>query len=113
MLRIISQHLAHFFLCESHHLVEVIVKRVVGADIEAAGEVIKGYGTDTGDEDTLDARISALLYCIEECAQVASAVSLALIFIKTCGIRKDMIGEVVILVDEEIYFCIRFACFSV
>ena len=104
MLRIVSQHLSHFFLSESHHLVKAVGKWVISAYVETAGEVVEGYGTDTGYEDTLDGGISACLNGIKECAQVACAVRLALVFIKAGGIREDMIGEVVILVDEEIYF---------
>ena len=104
MLAIVCQHLAHLLLCKAHHLVEAVGQRIVRADVESACEVIEGYWTYTCDEYTLDGRVCSCLYGVEECAQVACAVSLALIFVKTCGIGEDMIGEVVILVDEEIDF---------
>ena len=59
MLAVAGEYLSHFSLRESHHLVESVVQRIVGTDIEAAGEVVERHGTDTGDEDTLDTRISA------------------------------------------------------
>ena len=59
LLRIIGQHLAHFLLCESYHLVEAEGKGVVGADVESAREVIEGHGTYSCDEDSLDRRIGA------------------------------------------------------
>ena len=40
------------------------------------------------------------LYGVEECTQIASAMCLLTVFFFTRGIREDVVGEVVILVDE-------------
>ena len=104
VLAVVGKHLSHFSLGESHHLVETIVQGIVGADVEATGEVVERYRTDTRDEDTLDTRISARLDGVEEGTQVARTVRLSLVFIQTGGIGEDVVGEVVVLVNEEINF---------
>ena len=110
---IVGQHLAHFLLRKAHHLVETICEGVVRADIESAGEVIEGDGADPGDEDTLDSGVRSCLDRVEERAQITRAVRLSLVFIQTGGIGEDVVGEVVVFIDEEVYFRIRLACFPI
>ena len=113
VLAVVGEHLSHFSLRESNHLVETVVQGIVGADVEAAGEVVECHGTDTRDEDTLDTRISARLDGVEEGTQVARTVRLSLVFIQTGGIGEDVVGEVVVLVNEEINLCICLARFPI
>ena len=54
LLLIIRQHLAHFLLGESYHLVEAEGKGVVGADIESACEIIEDHRAYSCDKDTLN-----------------------------------------------------------
>ena len=102
LLRIVRQHLAHLLLGEAYHLVEGVREGVVRSDIESAREVVEGHGAHASDEDALDGRICTSLYRVEESAQVACAVCLALVFVETRRVREDMVGEMVIFVDEEV-----------
>ena len=104
LLGVVSEHVAHLVLCEAHHLVESVCKRIIGADVESAGEVIEGHRADTCDEYALNGRVCACLDGVKECAQVACAVSLPLVFFEARGIGEDMVGEVVVFVYEEVYF---------
>ena len=101
---IISQHFAHFFFGEPHHLVKLGGKWVVRADVEATRQVIHRYGAYTGDETTLYAGISSCLHLIEESTQITFAMRFISVAVQAFGIRKDGVGEVVVFVDEEIHF---------
>ena len=100
---IIGQHLAHFPLCESHHLVKFRREGVVGAYIEAAGEVVHRHGTYSCDKTALDAGIGSRLHLVEEGAQVTFAVRLIGVTVQAFGVSENSICEVVVLIDKEIH----------
>ena len=99
---VVGQHLAHFLFGEAYHLVEAVGEGIVSADVESARKVVKRHGTYACDENTFDGWVSARLYGVEECAQIACAMCLLTVFFFTRGIREYVVGEMVILVDEEI-----------
>ena len=101
--RIVGQHLAHFLFREAHQLVKLRCEGVVGADVEAAGEVVHRHGAYSCDETTLDAGISPCFYFIEESAQVAFTVRFVGVAVQAFGVGEDGVGEVVVFVDEEIH----------
>ena len=71
--RIIGQHSAHFFFRKAYHFIKLGRERIVGADIEAAGEVVHRHRADSGNETTLDAGIGSGFYFIEEGTQIPFA----------------------------------------
>ena len=102
---IIGQHLSHFLLRESHHLVELLRERVVSADIESAGEIVHRNGTDTCDG------IGPCFYLVEKSTQIAFAMCLVGVVAQTLRIGEDSVGEVVIFVDEKINSLTGFVAF--
>lgn len=74
--RIISQHFANFVFGEPHHFVESWREGVVGANIEATGQVIHCYGADTSDKTAFDAGICSGFYFVEEGTQITFFVCL-------------------------------------
>ena len=100
---IVSQHFAYFLFRKSHHLVEVRCEGVVGAYIEAAGEVVHRHGTYAGDKTTLDTGIGSRLHLVEEGAPVTFAVRLIGVTVQAFGVSENSIGEVVVLIDKEIH----------
>ena len=104
---IIGQHLSHFLLRESHHLVELLCEGIVGTNVEAAGEVVHRNRADAGDETALDAGIDSCFHLVEEGAQISFAMCLVGVTMQTLRISEDGIGKVVVLIDEEINFTVR------
>mgnify|MGYP000740172672 len=98
---IIRQHLAHVLFRESGQLVEFGGEGVVGADVESAGQVVHRYGAYTGDETPLDGGVGTRLHGVEEAAQIARTVRFALVAVQAGGFGQYLVGEVVVLVDEE------------
>ena len=39
---VILQHIPYIFFCESCHFIELWIQRVIGADVESAGQVVHG-----------------------------------------------------------------------
>ena len=105
--RIIGQHFAYFLFRETHHLIEIRCERVVGADVESAGQIVHDHGTYTGDEATLDTGVGSCFHLVEEGAQIAFAMCLVGVTMQTLRIGEDGIGKVVVLIDEEINFTVR------
>ena len=56
----------------------------------------------TGDEATLDAGVSSRFHFVEESTQVTFAMRFVGIAVQAFGVGEDGVGEVVVLVDEEI-----------
>ena len=73
---IVCQHFAHFLFRKAHHCVKFRRKGIVCPDIETTGQVIHRYGTDSGDEAALDARVGSGFHLIEESAQITFLVCL-------------------------------------
>lgn len=51
---VILQHIPYIFFCESCHFIELWIQRVIGADVESAGQVIHGNRTHSRYKTTLD-----------------------------------------------------------
>ena len=99
---VVGEHLAHLLFGEAHHLVELWREGVVGADVESRGEVVHRDGADAGDEAASDAGVGTGLHLVEEGAQVAFAVGLVGVAHQAFGAGEDGVGEVIVLVDEEV-----------
>ena len=99
---IIGQHSAHFFFRKAYHFIKLGRERVVGADIEAAGEVVHGYRNYSSNETTLDAGIGSGFYFIEEGTQITFAMRFVSITSHSLSIREDSISKVVVFINEEI-----------
>ena len=99
---IIAEHLSHFFLRKTSHLVELWCQRVVGTDIETTRQVVHGDRTDTGDKDSSKGSSCRTLDGVEELAKITLAMGLLAITLQVLLVGKDIVGEVVVLIDEEI-----------
>ena len=73
---VILQHIPYIFFCESCHFIELWIQRVIGADVESAGQIVHDHGTYTGDEATLDTGVGSCFHLVEEGAQIAFAMCL-------------------------------------
>ena len=100
--RIVSQHFAHFLFSESHHFVKFGCKRIIGADIESASQIVHRHGADARYETTLDTGISTCFYLVEESAEITFAMCFVGITIQAFGVGKYGIGEVVVLINKKI-----------
>ena len=65
---VILQHIPYIFFCESCHFIELWIQRVIGADVESAGQVVQGDGADAGHEDALEHAFEFLEYFTVESA---------------------------------------------
>lgn len=74
--RIVGQHLTYFFLRKSRHLVKLGAQGIVGADVEATGQIIHRHRTDTCYENTLQGCTCSRLHRIKEETQIAFAMRL-------------------------------------
>ncbi len=99
---IILQHLPHLLLRETSHLIELWSQGVVSADIKATRQVIHRDRTNTRYENSAKRTARSSLDGIEEFAQISLAMCLVTIAIHIVFVGKYHIGEVVVLVDEEI-----------
>ena len=101
---VILQHGAQFRFGEAHKAVEQRRGGDVGSDIEAARHVVQRDGAYAGDEHAFQCHVVARgeeLEHVEEVSEEAFAVGgLAILVFAEGG--KDGIGEVVVLVDEEV-----------
>ena len=106
------QQARHFRLGEADHLVEIRLQADVGADVEAAGDVVHGHRQHAGDEQALDAATAAVgagLEGGEEVAEEAAAVGGGLVRLGTVLRRLD-VGEAVVLVDQHVQRDVVTAC---
>ena len=101
-IRVISEHLSYFLLGEARHLIELWSERVVGADVEATCQVVHCYRADACNEDTSQCRACRPLDGVEEKTEIALAMCLVAVTLQVFLVGKDVVGEVVVLVDEEI-----------
>ena len=99
---IIAQHLAHFLLRETCHLVEFRSQGIVGANVETTRQVVHRDRADTRHEDSSQGSARSSLDGVEETAQISLAVRLLAIAVQVLLIGENHIGEVVVLVDKEI-----------
>ena len=100
--RIVGQHLPHFFLRKSRHLVKLGAQGIVGADVETTGQIIHRHRTDTCYENTLQGCTCSRLHRIKEETQIAFAMRLLAITGHILRLSKDLIGKMVVLIYEEI-----------
>ena len=101
-LTIIVEHLTYFLLGEAHHGIELAMHGVVGADIKSAGEVIHRHGAHTGDEGSTNGTTATALHYVKKLAEGSRTMSLRLVGLFDGRIGQNVIGEVVVLVDEEV-----------
>ena len=104
MVAVILQHGAQLRFGEAYQRVEQRRGGDVGSDIETTRHVIQRDGAYTGDEHTFQCHAvagSEELEHVEEVAEEAFAVGGLTIRILSEG-GKDGIGEVVVLVDDEV-----------
>ena len=95
---------APHFRREAEDLVEVGFQADVGADVEAAGDVVHGHRRDAGDEQALQTAAGAFGAALEgreEVAVEATAVREGVVRFGAV-MRQDGVGEVVVLVDEHV-----------
>ena len=85
---IIIQHCAHLFFVESGHFIKFRRERIIGSDIESAGEIVHCDGADTCHEATFDSGVRACFHRIEEAAQITGSVCLALVSSRQAGSDK-------------------------
>ena len=96
------QHAPHLVLGETEHLVELGPEAQVGADVEAARDVVHGHRRDTRDEQPLHAAVlRARLERREEAAVEAAAVGERVVRLRS-NASEDRVGEVVVLVDQDV-----------
>ena len=87
---------------KTEHLVERGLQAQVGADVEAAGDVVHGDRRDPGDEQPLHAAVlRTRLEGGEEVAIEAAAVGKRVVGVRPL-VRQDRVGEVVVLVDQDV-----------
>ena len=94
----------HLRLGEADHLVEVPLQADVGADVEAAGDVVHGDRRHAGDKQALQtaaAAVRAGLQGGEEVAVEAAAVGEGVVRLGAVVGEHD-VGEVVVLVDQHV-----------
>ena len=89
---------------KSSHFIESWIQRVVGANIEAAGQVVHRHGTHACHKDSSETVDRGILDCIEELAEITLAMCLFQVSALMSLVGKNLIGEVVVLIDEEIDF---------
>ena len=95
---------AHLGLGEADHFVEVRFQADVGADVEAAGDVVHGHRRHPGDEQPIDAAAAARragLQGSEEAAVEAAAMGEGLVRLRAV-VRQHGVGEVVVFVDQHV-----------
>ena len=83
------------------------MKRVVGADVETAGQVIHRHRTDSRDKEPLYGLVRAVLDHVIKLADVPFAMRLLPVFAESIGMSKNLVREMVILVDEQVEFQAR------
>lgn len=98
---VVVQHFPHLRFRKTHQLIELRRQRVVGTDIETARHVVHRHRADTRHETAFDGCLGACLDGIEELAEITLTVRLALVVLQAGRVRKDVVREVVILIDEE------------
>ncbi len=99
---VIREHFAGFLFGEACDFVEPCVCGVVGADVESACQVVERYGRNSSYEKSFDGCLRAVLDGVEKRAQVSRSVRLVHIATELRVVGEDVVGEVVILVDEEV-----------
>ena len=96
------EHPSHFRFGEAEQLVELRQQTDVGADVEAAGDVVHRHGRDAGDEQAVHAvGLRAGLQGGEEAAVEATAVCEGVVGVRA-ALGKDGVGEVVVFVDQNV-----------
>ena len=105
---VIAQHISYFILCESCHLIEFRSQGVIGADIESACQVIHRYRANACYEDTCQGIACCSLDGIKEFSEISFAMCLGAVSLLMFLVSKNLIGEVVVLVNEEINLLTRF-----
>ena len=103
MLTVVVEYLAYLLLGEAHHGIELRLHGVVGAYVEAAGQVVHRHGTYASDKQALDGASRPGFDGIEEGTKSSRAMGLRLVTKFCAGIGEDGVGEVVVLIDEEIH----------
>ena len=84
-------------LAEAEHLVELGLDGDVPADVEAAAEVVEGDGADADHEDALEHALELL----EHFAVEAGGVGDSVVYLVALLV-EHVVGEVVVLVDDEV-----------
>lgn len=105
---IVAQHISYFILCESCHLIEFRSQGVIGADIESACQVIHGDRANACYEDTCQSIACSSFDSIKEFSEISFAMGLCAVSLLMLLVSKNLIGEVVVLVNEEINLLTRF-----
>ena len=100
--RIISKQRPHFFLCKSYQFIKLMTQRIISAYIEATRQIVHRYRTHTCDKDTCQRRRSGILHGIEEHSKISFAMSLLTIPDHVLRLSKNLVGEMIILINEKI-----------
>ena len=100
---VIREHVSYLFLGKSCHLIESIAQCIVGPDVKTACQVIHGDWSDTCYEHSFYGRVGARLDGVEEGSQVPCTMCLRAVIVKTFWLGKNLVGEVVVLIDKQIY----------
>ena len=103
---IVVQHRPHIFFRESSQFIKLRRSGIVRTYIETARQVVHCHGTDTRHETTLDGRIRSCLDGIEKRTEITCAVRFLHIVIQAFRFGKNLIGEMVVLIDEKEYLLI-------
>ena len=105
---VILQHIPYIFFCESCHFIEFRSQRVIGADIESACQVIHRYRANACYEDTCQGIACCSLDGIEEFSEISFAMGLYAVSLFMLLVCENLVGEVVVLVNEEINLLTRY-----
>ena len=100
---VIGQHLPYLSLAKTYDSIKAVICRHVGSDIETAGHVVHRHWRYPSDKHALDRAIarSPFFQFVEEITEEARTVCQCLVMLLT-HIGEDSVGEVIILVNEEI-----------
>ena len=107
VLLVVGEEFAHVLGGESEHLVEFLFGGDVPSDVESACHVVEGDGTDSGDEDAFERSLELL----EDVAVEAFGVCDGPVHLFTLLV-EDGVGEVVILVYDEVEGVTLGFCFT-
>ncbi len=96
---IVAYHLAHVIFREAENHVELWVSADVVGYVEAAGDVVEGHRADAHHQYAVEVALEELEYIAVEARGVGQCMvdGFALLV-------EDVVGEVVVLVDDEVFF---------
>ena len=102
---VVADHLPHLFLREAEHLVEAGVKTHVQRDVVTTREIVECNRRDTKHDDAVEHRLEKL----EDVAVEAGAVGELMVSLLSFHVEY-VVGEVVVLVNNEVEFVPSLLC---